>query len=148
MPGSERGDFFRRNLFNPTSMSFVYEMNRIGPRTGPCETPMVTGFKFEAQPFTTTRWSLLSNQGGREKKRETYIGCHHGGERERGDGITIATKHVVVPAVVTTTQVSSLCDSLHSHIKYGSDFPFSDTWSPFFCQPFFFFYPCIYPFGK
>ena len=38
----------------PSSKSFMYTKNKIGPSTDPCGTPLKTDFQLEASPSTTT----------------------------------------------------------------------------------------------
>src|SRR5215469_5019306 len=44
------------------SRSLIYTINRMGPRTDPWGTPLVTSDQFEDSPFMTTRCCLFFNQ--------------------------------------------------------------------------------------
>ncbi len=55
-------DFEIRYLLVTTSMSFIYIMNRNGPRTESCGTPLVTDAQSEAVPLMITLSFLLLSQ--------------------------------------------------------------------------------------
>src|SRR5215469_4442856 len=49
-------------LIMSVSKSLIYIINRMGPRTDPWGTPLVTPDQFEDSPFMTTRCCLSFNQ--------------------------------------------------------------------------------------
>ncbi|KAK4825193.1 hypothetical protein QYF61_025121 [Mycteria americana] len=46
----------------PSSRSLIKLLNRTGPKTEPCGTPLVTGRQLDLIPFTTTLWAQPSSQ--------------------------------------------------------------------------------------
>ena len=46
----------------PSSKSFMYTKNKIGPSTDPCGTPLKTDFQLETSPSTTTLCFLSVSQ--------------------------------------------------------------------------------------
>src|SRR5215469_7649781 len=53
---------FKILLIMSVSKSLIYTINRMGPRTDPWGTPLVTSDQFEYSPFMTTRYGLSFNQ--------------------------------------------------------------------------------------